>query len=691
LPRSPTVWLAHVEGDLPDRISFEQKDQRVELFGKATYGEHWVVLSEDEFRHMGHIRDVAEVPGEQLERLRCRPLYGSWTNYDLPLLVHTGPPDDLPAARKAWERALTRKNQISSVRKTLRLLDRYGPGLERRSNDGHRFDPLERLRAGDDRAELERARDLYWHMVREQAEAQSAAYTAARAAPPIASPPVDEPKRPGGNMSEEDEWSASLKRVGTRILGNGILYVRCGLGRKGLAWGHPSPAGDCVRADEWRLLRETALATDHVSFTPGDLAGRMVGEAFRALVIEDPKVRACLGWLSLERPAFRPLLADGKFPALIRRQRSNYGPKHARPTHANVGYADLKEHWHGLPVGTLSNSVPDDPWPIVPQSAVLANSHPEAAAPDSSSVPMSDDKWPVRLDSSVLTEIFSGAYDASANYQDDPFEGPIYHAAKALADRHKAFFELLRGRRARLIAFGTNPNGSYVPIDNAQWDRADRFIDLADNDVFERNVGGAGRVLWSGVTLRAANGSAMDTVNVTPPDHTSVDEQNQLRRFLAADFEHRGIESLPWDEAIKLVDEGWLRKHRFLPPQVYIFAIRRVKAETGEEPPPPVTVVAATASSGTEDTTKRTAPRQQGKAGRPEAYDWTKLKKLLKDHVARHGCFESLEQLVNWCRENVGVRPGGRRPQDAGPDPKTLKSAISRHGLDKIGLRPVED
>jgi hypothetical protein len=82
------------------------------------------------------------------------------------------------------------------------------------------------------------------------------------------------------------------------------------------------------------------------------------------------------------------------------------------------------------------------------------------------------------------------------------------------------------------------------------------------------------------------------------------------------------------------------------------------------------------------------------KAGRPEAYDWGALAEPLRLHVQelknRNQRIEALADLVNWCIDNAQLRPNALRPKssDSYPDPKTVKAAISRHGLDKIaGLR----
>jgi hypothetical protein len=96
-----------------------------------------------------------------------------------------------------------------------------------------------------------------------------------------------------------------------------------------------------------------------------------------------------------------------------------------------------------------------------------------------------DAKWPLVLDSNELTGIFTSQYDLDANYQDDPFEGPIYHTAKALADRYQTFFKLLRAHL--LVAEGTfKDSGQEGPIPNKQWHRRDRYLDVQNSDLFNK-------------------------------------------------------------------------------------------------------------------------------------------------------------------------------------------------------------
>jgi hypothetical protein len=238
----------------------------------------------------------------------------------------------------------------------------------------------------------------------------------------------------------------------------------------------------------------------------------MVGEAFLEHVIRDPKVLAAGEWLCLERPKFSLLFAEGKFPGVVHDRPRQSGPIRSsrRPPYANVGHADLKERLRGLPSGTLSNS--DRPLATFP-------------APRPSRSLVSDAKWPLVLDSNELTGIFTSQYDLGANYQDDPFEGPIYHTAKALADRHQTFFKLLRAHL--LVAEGTfKDSGQEGPIPDKQWHRRDRYLDVQNSDLFNKE-GETANAMWESVTLRIPNQEAITVgssraANVTLPHPTSA-------------------------------------------------------------------------------------------------------------------------------------------------------------------------
>ena len=256
-------------------------------------------------------------------------------------------------------------------------------------------------------------------------------------------------------MSEQDKFDAAVKRMGMPPMGHLELYVRPGLGSKGLYWESRGRA-DAVPAETWRSLREAALATGHAKFDAADLDGLMIGEAFLEVVIRDPKVQASGAWLYLERPVFRAVFTEGMF--LI-----------------------------------------DGKW---------------------------DHKWPVVLDAADLTEIFSAEYDSNANYQHDPTEGPIYHAATALADRCKALFDPIRA--GQLVASGTSTKTlGAVQISDDQWSRSDKWIDIEGHDLLDKKFGTCA-VWWSGVRVRLPQPLSDKT---TPAPPTRVSPKSPIQRL----------------------------------------------------------------------------------------------------------------------------------------------------------------
>jgi hypothetical protein len=97
----------------------------------------------------------------------------------------------------------------------------------------------------------------------------------------------------------------------------------------------------------------------------------------------------------------------------------------------------------------------------------------------------------------------------------------------------------------------------------------------------------------------------------------------------------------------------------------------------------------ATAVEQEEATSTGMESKPRGKPGAPEIYDWEALKTPLTCYVEKNRYFASIVDLANWCMDNVKRKPASRHRKDGSPDPKTAKSAISKYGLDKIGLRPV--
>jgi hypothetical protein len=278
-------------------------------------------------------------------------------------------------------------------------------------------------------------------------------------------------------MSERDDFDDAVKRMGAPPMGHLELCVRPGLGSRSLYWESFSRAG-AVPAAKWKSLRDAALAREHAKFNAPDLDGSMVGEAFLNCVIRDPKVQATGAWLCLERPVFREVFTEGMFPNNVRRaERSSQ---------------------------TVQGS-----WNPLAEPAVREWDH----------------TWPVVLDATKLIEILSTEYDVNANYAHDPTEGPIYHAATALADRHQAFFDLLRSRL--LVAEGTfKDTGQELSIPTTQWLRRDRRLDVRNSDVLN-NEGEAAEAKWESVTLRlpyleVTAGNSSKAANVTFPLPTSA-------------------------------------------------------------------------------------------------------------------------------------------------------------------------
>jgi hypothetical protein len=289
-------------------------------------------------------------------------------------------------------------------------------------------------------------------------------------------------------MSEPDNFDAAVKRMGVPPMGHQVIYVRPGLGSKGLYW-EARGREHAVPVETWRSLREAALATSHAKFDAADLDGSMVGKAFLALVIRDPQVQAAGAWLCLERPVFRQVFTEGMFPN-------------------NVDHAELKKH-----LGTLPGRTGRDSGYSFAEPASIVRTW--------------DRKWPVVLDAPDLTEIFSAAYDSNANYQHDPTEGPIFHAANALSDRCKAFFDPIRA--GQLVASGTSTKTlGAAQISDDQWSRSDKWIDIEGNDLFHKESG-THEVWWSGVKLRLPKARGEKT---SPAPPTRILPKSRTRRLI---------------------------------------------------------------------------------------------------------------------------------------------------------------
>jgi hypothetical protein len=314
-----------------------------------------------------------------------------------------------------------------------------------------------------------------------------------------------------------------IKRRG--VMRHCDLCVRPGLGSKGLYWDLRSTEG-AIGAETWRSHRKAALATSHAHFTAGDLGGLMVGEAFLKLVIRDPKVQAAGAWLYLERPVFLEVFTEGIFPKVrrVRHRRTNL------PTRANVGYAKLKEHWGPLRHRTIQGS-----------GYTFSERSPN--------VRKWDHKWPMNLDAAELTEIFSAEYDPNAQYQHDPTEGPIYHAAEALADRCSAFLDLIRA--GQVVAIGTSTmTAGVISISGDQWTRSDKLLDIRSNDLFHKESGTC-TIWWSGVQLRLPD-AVGGKIAPAPQIESSLPlriHRKPVADAVAACLKEAGLDRTPGDQS----------------------------------------------------------------------------------------------------------------------------------------------
>jgi hypothetical protein len=276
----------------------------------------------------------------------------------------------------------------------------------------------------------------------------------------------------------------------TSMIDDGDYFIRCGIGRKSRQLWRGGAPTDFVLAREWEKLREATLTTEHAKINARNLDGRTVGEAFLEYVIRDPKVQAAGKWLCLERPEFSPLFTEGKFPAVVHKS-APVRTTH-RPGYASVGYPELKER---------SNPEQTTATLFVASSANSLRW---------------DEKWPLFLDAKELSRVFVSRY-LNANYQNDPSEGPIFHAAEALADRHGVFFDLLRARI--LVAGGTfTGTGQEMPIPEKQWSRKDRYLDVHHTDFFSQE-GETVKALWESVTVHLPGPEAITRAADLPIVH----------------------------------------------------------------------------------------------------------------------------------------------------------------------------
>jgi hypothetical protein len=115
-------------------------------------------------------------------------------------------------------------------------------------------------------------------------------------------------------------------------------------------------------------------------------------------------------------------------------------------------------------------------------------------------------KWPVILDARDICSDFERAHRDLSHLTSE--SSPLFHAAQSLADRHRAFFDLLRN--SDVIAKGTSEaTGAPVSVQSDQWSRPDRYLDvrLSDLVVVVDNGSWALRRMVSGLKVSLPAGS----------------------------------------------------------------------------------------------------------------------------------------------------------------------------------------
>jgi hypothetical protein len=257
--------------------------------------------------------------------------------------------------------------------------------------------------------------------------------------------------------------SATTPLVGKRYVCRGPD----GIARDHYLIGVRVPRG-AAPADQWEQRYEAAHAATHDAITASDLDGCMLGDAFMKCVIHNSKVQACGEWLCLEYPEFGPLFDAGFFP------------------------------------GQTINS-PYGPWSIV-----------------------TGDKWPVVLDANNLCWDLERVASRGECHDRSPApptrSNSFFHTARAIANRHNAFFDLLRG--PDVIAAGTSEaTFSLQSIQQDQWSRPDRYLDVKLSDLISIQPAEYRRML-SGirVTLATRCGSAVNPLAITTLEGPELDE-----------------------------------------------------------------------------------------------------------------------------------------------------------------------
>jgi hypothetical protein len=218
------------------------------------------------------------------------------------------------------------------------------------------------------------------------------------------------------------------------------------------------PSRDWIPAEQWEARREIALAAKHSELTAANLNDRTIGEAFSQYVIQGEKVQATGKWLELEIRQVAPLYDKGRYPIPV-----------------------VEEWQHPYGIGPWS--IPKLKW---------------------------SNNWPFHLDENKLFKIFASQYRPLTYCTDDLTERPIYHAVKALADRHRAFLDLLRNKE--LIAEGIFQKTQDLEVPTKIFGLRDYYLNIESHDLrLATNQGSGGQykseviVVYESVTVRPAN------------------------------------------------------------------------------------------------------------------------------------------------------------------------------------------
>jgi len=269
----------------------------------------------------------------------------------------------------------------------------------------------------------------------------------------------------------ETEWKAACEKLGTRLFGNGVLVIVPGLGLNGLDWAYDFRP-NLLSAERWMELGRNALATNHCELNAADLSGKSIGEAFLEFVIRDPKVQAYGQWLCFECRPLAPLFV-GQYLYLV-----------------SGGASYQMGH-----------------------------------------------KWPALLRIDRLEGLFRYHYACMVTQERHSTasamaKGPVYHAAKALADRNSMFFDLLRGRQSELVADGIyKATGQDSEVSEKQWSASGRWVDIESSNLINK-ANGTEDVLYERLLLRRRTTAlvAAPPTQPTAPDLAKPAKVSRARR-----------------------------------------------------------------------------------------------------------------------------------------------------------------